>query len=923
MATVFKGYQTVVVQTLLDGLAEIGYADGLVRRNYAFPDWFASGRPLREVAAAAFGQLPVSYDTACFAIVLPGERRGIELINDVRALGAPLAFEVYDDRVVQWKINSVPSSRDQQAVLRFDQLRPAIKDMGTVWSPADLLRAKNVNLPGPRQLELDLGLIPALEQEIRRELDPLLRRVIAEATSQLAKSKVRAAEADLYRLVFWLLASKILHDRNVRGFAGLSTTSDPDEMIQRVAVHYDEPEPLIKDKRVRANVAELLWSTIDFTNLSVEVLAFIYENTLVDPVTRQKQGIHATPPHIARYIVHHLPIDEIPVEERRVIEPCCGTGTLLIAALQRLRELAPLSLDPKQRHAYLKRMLVGYENDPFALEVTRLALMLADFPNPNKWQLHSDDVFASSDFTAQLGKSRIILCNPPYEDFGLTERRKYKLTSVHKPAEILGQAIEHGHPDSMLGFVLPRLLLDGRGYGSVRRLLAERFTEIELVTLPDRVFENADHETVLLMARTRRQSGGLVQILHSKVDDNEAAYETFRNLCIPSREENQSKTADEVAENLAVPDLLSLWQHLEQATTVGEVAKVRRGIEWNVATSTSREKLVSKAMKPGFSPGYANARAMKYIFESPPIEYLNTLSQFQRGNAIELPWAQAKVVMNANTKSRGRWRIAAFPDVSGMICYQTFTCVWPNESFPVNVLAAVLNGFVANAYVASREGKIHITNETIQNIPVPEMSTELIAHLNKLVAEYIRLAKLPELMRENTDRSPLQALREIDVTVLDAYKLPPALKGQLVEYFRDNKRPVPIHYAPHSRWVPYVISSEEILHASSSDLVADTAERLAQGGAVMVSLHRRATSALQALSTRDRALVDRALLRLATDSARSGIPQVYRVHGTSDLNVLRVNAQLRILFSADPTGIMVQDIVNHDTVSRYFESEEK
>ncbi|HSR07122.1 MAG TPA: hypothetical protein VLM42_08235, partial [Bryobacteraceae bacterium] len=38
-----------------------------IERNYSFPDWFA-GQKIRTLRAAAFGQTPVSYETACIGV---------------------------------------------------------------------------------------------------------------------------------------------------------------------------------------------------------------------------------------------------------------------------------------------------------------------------------------------------------------------------------------------------------------------------------------------------------------------------------------------------------------------------------------------------------------------------------------------------------------------------------------------------------------------------------------------------------------------------------------------------------------------------------------------------------------------------------------------------------------------------------------
>ena len=103
-------------------------------------------------------------------------------------------------------------------------------------------------------------------------------------------------------------------------------------------------------------------------------------------------SIHSTPHSIARYIVHHLPFETINVKQRQVVEPFAGHGIFLVAALQRLRDLLPGDMDATERHRYFVRMLQGFELDAFALEVAALCLMLADFPNPNGWQLYQENV---------------------------------------------------------------------------------------------------------------------------------------------------------------------------------------------------------------------------------------------------------------------------------------------------------------------------------------------------------------------------------------------------------------------------------------------------------------------------------------------------------------------------------------------------
>jgi type I restriction-modification system DNA methylase subunit len=188
------------------------------------------------------------------------------------------------------------------------------------------------------------------------------------------------------------------------------------------------------------------------------VLAFIWENTFVTGEMRLHRGIHATPPNIARYIVNRLPLESILAKKGGIVEPCCGSGTFMIAALQRLRELLT-DTPPPERHSFFVKMLKGFDTEERGLDIARSSLTLADFPNPNGWKLTNEDVFDSPaecpKFIAALKQADIVLCNPPFEDFSESEQERYDFSFVQKPAEILSRVLEFLPVNGMLGLVLP------------------------------------------------------------------------------------------------------------------------------------------------------------------------------------------------------------------------------------------------------------------------------------------------------------------------------------------------------------------------------------------------------------------------------------------------------------------------------------
>src|SRR4051812_42568984 len=98
--------QERLFEAVVSQLESIGYRGDLLQRSYKFDDWFLPEAPEREAAVAAFGQTPSAYDSACFAVVPTNGKAGADLVNEYRALGAPRAFEVRQDRVIHWRVSS-------------------------------------------------------------------------------------------------------------------------------------------------------------------------------------------------------------------------------------------------------------------------------------------------------------------------------------------------------------------------------------------------------------------------------------------------------------------------------------------------------------------------------------------------------------------------------------------------------------------------------------------------------------------------------------------------------------------------------------------------------------------------------------------------------------------------------------------------
>lgn len=764
------------------GLSSLGYDRSRLERAYVFPDWFA-GQQLRTLDSAAFGQTPVSYESACLGVVRANGRRELGLVNDFRAFGAPILLEIDQTEVREWAVANDPDRHTLIARHSTRDLSGVIATRAQAWSPAAVMRLKNLGADNrAEQLGLFTGLIPQLESHIQVKLDPLLRRALSETKGAYVDSTGKSPDGeDLFRLVFTLLTAKVFQDRRIGKFAAIG--DDAEALIQAVARQQRVPAPKLLNRHARSAAARAIWRDLDFRNLSVEVLAHIWSRTLVDRATRKRLGIHRTPRAIVRHVVDRIPFPHSSDNDRIVFEPCSGSAAFLIGALNSIRQKLVLT-SPQQRHQYFVRHLAGMEYDRFGVEISKLALTLADFPNPSGWDITRADVFSAQAMTDRLRRASVVLCNPPFESFGVNEREKYGATQSKKPAELLLRVLRDLPRDGVLGFVLPLNFVDGRPYKAARSELAERFASIEVTALPERSFVDAETEIAVLVAKEPIPHRS-VRIAFRRVEDSRQAWSRFEQEHRVTSQHSGTVAVGEAADSMQLHDLPEVWAALDYSARLGDVASIHRGIEWKHKISQGFH--VRRKPAAGYAKGVAPASKFR-VFEAPVMQYLNVDAAEQRRNALAHDWTKPKVILPKARVSRGNWRLAAFVDREGVVCHHSFYGIWPTgDRFDNVVLAAVLNSPLANAFVASRERSRDVTVEVLKRIPMPTFSAERRTRLRDLVGRYEQ-----SIVQMSLD-SPEDAeglLKQLDALVMDGYGLSPRLERQVLDYFSGQDRKV-------------------------------------------------------------------------------------------------------------------------------------
>lgn len=212
------------------------------------------------------------------------------------------------------------------------------------------------------------------------------------------------------------------------------------------------------------------------------------------------RGGYYTARDVAQWLCHWA----IRTTADTVLEPSCGDGVFLEAAMTRLAELGA-------RTPTIANRLVGVEIIAAEADVSRARLR-------RRLGLRADDIVETGDFFAwwkRTGKRSFdaVIGNPPfirYQTFpephrsramalmvelGLTPNR---LTNIWVP--FVAAAAASLREGGRLALVLPAELLQVTYASQLRSFLTDRFRRIDIVACNELFFERAEQEVVLLLA---------------------------------------------------------------------------------------------------------------------------------------------------------------------------------------------------------------------------------------------------------------------------------------------------------------------------------------------------------------------------------------------------------------------------------------
>jgi hypothetical protein len=636
---------------------------------------------------------------------------------------------------------------------------------------------------GLRQLPLfdvPVNLLASASARSADQLGPIVGQALEAASNSLPPS--RSVDADK--------AKRLLHRRAARLVVGALTvlvirdrqgerSNRTDALVRRVARQHPSTFSWLDGASVRewavlTNLVRELGQGIDYRSLDPAILSQVYEQALVDDDDRRQLGIHYTPPGLAARLVTDLPVELVPPEDRHVLDPSCGSGTLLIAAHDRLRALQPSNWTEVVRHRDLAVHLHGYDVDPFASEIARLSLLLHAQPAGNGWQV--DEVNTLRQPIPEPQPS-LIVTNPPWR-FSSTGHR------AQSADDFLRWSMRAVAPGGLLGIVLPASWLSADNSADTRDELTAYFDVFEIWRLPEGTFPTSQQSPAVLLARKRDGLGGRGARLVREVD--RPALTSF--LAAEPGAIAYVQVDKDVPLRAGPPAPKSRVPTLE----LREIADVLSGPQ-PLSSISDRGRGVPYLNHFRDVPSYG-------LVADDVLWHVRFPADFQGGRGAAVI-DKRKVLASAARNANNPWRFHVAIDMAGVAVRNSVRGIAPHDQADDDVLyalAIIVGSGFASAYAASFGGDRNIPAGVLPSLPIPRARSAL-RRLARLGRQATKLAREPHALNEH--------LKGAELVVWDLYEVDEADRAVAIARLAGHPAPEGLPRYPEAALKPAIAHS--------------------------------------------------------------------------------------------------------------------
>jgi hypothetical protein len=747
--------RTIERRPLLDFLFAAGYDDSLLREEFPVP--LRGG--IERIDVAAFGRVaPMDMTSLTVAAHVAGHSTPASHVRDAaRQVAAPLALIRTNGRLELWRVTATDASDERLGDADAADATELAGRFASVVAPDSLYAAKH-----GRQLSLlptDVSLLAQAREGSSNRLSTLVEEAMITVLEHETHPPIDAWK-EAAQLVVRTLAALVIRDK----FHVTDDRADPFRTAESYFPQYfRQLSRLSRAQQGRLKtLADILGQGVNYAGLDPAVVSRVYETAVVSTASRVEHGIYYTPPELAERVVATLPFEEVPPQHRVVMDPACGSGTLLLAAHDRLAGLLPTRLEGGARHGYLVAHLIGYDSDPFAAEIASLSLLLHSMPFGNNWRIENRDALSGD---AEATSPWIVMSNPPWRGKRSIDRKRDERATA-----FLRRMVELCQPGGFIAAILPATWLQSDVAQDSRAFLTNETALFEVWRLPEATFASAPLAPCVVFAQKDAPPRPWI----------------YRRVRHPS-----------LSQFLRMYEADEQWL---QPPVVGAESLMRAPFDLIAGQLNDLPRLTDRAIvesSPVPTPGRRTSRGGDYWYlrrasslraygatTEEELERVHYPDDFWRaGKERGANFRRQKVLVSAKRSPSNPWRLKAALDLLGVIPRESLHSVIPyprgQTKTDVYALLALLGSRFASAWVDAFEPKRTIDIELLRNMPIPEPG-----------AIWDVLTDLGRRLRRATDPDTTRDLAvTADRVIESAYRLPPSVQRSLDRTFAGEPAP--------------------------------------------------------------------------------------------------------------------------------------
>ena len=589
-------------------------------------------------------------------------------------------------------------------------------------------------------------------------------------------------KAEQLRRLLRFLAVRIAWDKGK--LEGADRTS-PEAVLEKALTYPTNlsPDPEGRDLRL----AKQFINSMPSVNLGIVdggTLSQVLQMNGLTREMREQWKLFPTPADLAWQMVQAIPIQAVDENDLVVWDGTCGTGTLLVVAFERLRQLIG---DHGISTQQVAEGIFGNDQEPLLADLTRINLDIAAGDiDGQPWNISTQDI-VTHDADIFPRRPSIILGNPPFGASGKGE--DYAINIIDKYLTIL-------RPGGLISTIMPRTLLGatGRRARELRETLLNKLDIYEVWDAPQGFVPHTSSELAVISGRKRFPHDDTRSPITWKILDP-------RRKKAPMVEVISSPDVWIHTPQLSIePPLLvklrALLRHHPMLSDLMDGNWITQGITPGTAGRTdvldhkepeARPYLTGRTGMVPFSLSWRTSpRWIKY--ESPNI--------WRARRSHQALFAGRKVVLGRWASGGNPWVSRAAIDEEGLYPSEDFITIGPEPILSSEFICGLLNSTLINCWLKLVNPSRTIRVEACRSIPMPKDSDDESVHLVVEAAERITVLRrqysperesIPSYIQEEI----IQATIALDQSVYDLYGIADPIRKAIGDFFDWYKKPRP------------------------------------------------------------------------------------------------------------------------------------